>query len=231
MIVNSETTSISSMGAPHALRRHGFWRRQLDWLGFLYFRIWPMQRRFGGVLVPHGITRRVDIALAGFEAGELLGRPRDAVERSTEIRQLDHRPHEADDPEDVHVRKQRDQAEYRDEFGLHLVGLVRDVFGQRMQAEEEHAEAEHREQQDARHRHHQDVGLTRRRDEHQQMLNRDRMNGFACGCHARRSPEYEQPAARSPQPSASSLIVARSAERGNELTNGGGPPSLGYPGD
>ena len=126
---------------------------------------------------------RVDIALARLEPGELLGRSRNAVERSAKVGQLDHRQHEADDPEDVHVREQRDQAEHRDDLGLHLVGLVREVFGQGVQAEEEDAEADHGSQQNDRRHHHQHVGVARRRDEHRQMLDRDRMNGIACSRH------------------------------------------------
>ena len=81
------------------------------------------------------------LPFARLHAGDLFGRSRDPAEGVAEIGHVDHRKQQTRDPEDVHVREERNEAEHGNDFELHLVGLVRDVFGQGVQAEEQNAEA------------------------------------------------------------------------------------------
>src|SRR3954462_9778413 len=118
------------------------------------------------------VTWQLEIAFAGFQARNSLRRSRDTLERCAEVRHLNQRKHESDDPEDVHVREQRDEAEHGDKFGLQLVALVSDVFRQRMQTEEEDAEPENRNRQEDGARYQKHIRLARLRNEHRQMLNR-----------------------------------------------------------
>ena len=123
-----------------------------------------------------GIASGQHVPVARVQTGEPFGRSGDPVERSPEVRQFDHRDHEARDPEDVHVREERDEAENRNELGLHLVGLVGDVFGQRVQAEEEDAEPEHGESQNDGRDDHEHVRFTGRGHKARQMFGRCGVN-------------------------------------------------------
>src|SRR5262249_62304602 len=79
-----------------------------------------------------GVGRRLD-------TGHLLDRAGDPRQRRAEIGYVDECQDQAGDPEDVLVREQGDEAQDRDHLHLHLVRLVRDLLGQRVQPEEKDA--------------------------------------------------------------------------------------------
>src|SRR6478609_11995445 len=62
--------------------------------------------------------------------GYFLDRSRDAADRAAEIGQVDEGKQQARDPEDVHVREEREQAQDGYDLELHLVGFVCDPLRQ-----------------------------------------------------------------------------------------------------
>ena len=65
--------------------------------------------------------------------GDTLDGIGNAAHRRAEIRQVDHGEQQARDPEDMHVGKERDQAEHGDDLELQLLRLVRHALGQAVQ--------------------------------------------------------------------------------------------------
>src|SRR5262245_1038030 len=88
----------------------------------------------GVVSVRDRLLRQLDRTLAGFKTSHFLGRSGDPAERVAEIRKVDQCKQQAGYPEDVHVRKESNEAQDRDNFKLNLVRLVRHSLGQSMQA-------------------------------------------------------------------------------------------------
>src|SRR5262245_1048205 len=77
---------------------------------------WGGRRRIG---MMHDLgLRYLDRALARLEPSHLLDRSRNAFERVAEVGDVDQGQHQAGDPEDVHVREQRDEAEHGDDLEL-----------------------------------------------------------------------------------------------------------------
>ena len=117
------------------------------------------------------------------ESGNLLHAARNPLERRAEVGDLDERQDQADDPEDVQVGEQGDQAQDRHDLHLHFLGLVREVLGQRVQPEEEDAKRDDAERQEYAHHDHEHVRLTRRGDEHRQMFDGLRMKNGVSHVH------------------------------------------------
>jgi len=110
--------------------------------------------------------------------GERFGRFCDPVERCAKIRQLDEGEEQTSYPKNVHMREQSDEAEDSDDFELYFVRPVSYPFRQRMEPEKEDAESEDGKQQNYAHHDHEDVCLTRSRDEGRQMVGSSFVNGI-----------------------------------------------------
>lgn len=111
-------------------------------------------------------------ACAWFHTSHLLNRSRDAAKETAKIRDVDECQQQTGDPEDVHVREEREQAEDGNDLELDLMPLVRHALRQRVQAQEQNAKSEDTQDKQDRHRDHKGIGLARRGDEHRQMLGR-----------------------------------------------------------
>ena len=99
-----------------------------------------MRLRNRPVIVAADVGRCFDPALAWLHAGQSFDRAGDTGQEIAEIGNVDEGNQQPDDPENMHVREERDQAETGDELELNFLCLVRDVLGQRMQAEVQNAE-------------------------------------------------------------------------------------------
>ena len=110
---------------------------------------------------PLGFGRRLDMR-------NRFNAARNALKRRDDVRKIDQGENQPGDPEQMHVGEQRQQPEDRNDFELQL--LVSETLGQRMQSEEDDADAEHGCDHDERRDHRQDVGLAGRGDEPRQVV-------------------------------------------------------------
>lgn len=131
-------------------------------------------------------------ACAWFHTSHLLNRARDAAKEAAKIRDVDECQQQTGDPKDVHVREEREQAEDGDDLELDLMPFMRHALRQRVQAQEQNAEPEDTQDKQDRHRDHEGVGLTRRGDEHRQMLGRGGMRLGVGGSHKAKSRNERQ---------------------------------------
>src|SRR5580704_1736276 len=114
-------------------------------------------------------------AFAQLDAGEFLDRPRDSPQRRAKIGKFNEREYQADHPENMHMREQRDQAQDGDDLELQLLRPMRHPLGQRVEAEEQKTKSQDGKRQDDGHDDHKDIGLARRGDERRQMMRRGRV--------------------------------------------------------
>src|SRR4051812_32860497 len=108
-----------------------------------------------------------------------LDRACDTPERRAEIWQVDHREQKAGHPENVHVRKERDDAQHGHDLELQLLRLVRHSFGQAVQLPIERTDPEHGADQEDSHHDHQHVRAASRREIERQMMRGHRMKLLA----------------------------------------------------
>src|SRR5262249_21111832 len=97
--------------------------------------LWCGFDRFAAVLCHTGrLGWQLDRAFARLEPSEFFGRPGDSPERGAKIRQVDQRQQQSGDPEDMHMREERDQPQDGDDLELYFLAFVSHVLGQRMQS-------------------------------------------------------------------------------------------------
>src|SRR3954447_1991831 len=118
-------------------------------------------------------------ALAGRGVSDPLNRACDTPQRRAEIRQVDHCEQKAGHPENVYVRKERDDAEHGHDLELQLLRLVRHPFGEAVQLPIERANPEYGADQEDPHHHHQHVRAASRREVERQMMRSHRMKLLA----------------------------------------------------
>ena len=82
------------------------------------------------------------------DARQLLEGTRHPAERGPEIRKIDESQQQSRNPEDVHVREEGQQTEHCDDLELQLMALVGHALRQRMQAQEENTDRQHRNDQE-----------------------------------------------------------------------------------
>ena len=124
---------------------------------------------------------RLGWILFRWNASHLLDRPGDPAQRRAEVRQVDHGEEQADHPEQVVVREQRQQTQHGHDFKLELLRLVGHPLRQRVQVQIEIADQENGADQDNADDDHQNVGVTWGGDESRQMMRRAGVNRLAQG--------------------------------------------------
>src|SRR4051795_66217 len=117
--------------------------------------------------------------LAGRGVGDPLDRACDTPQRRAEIWQVDHREQKAGHPENVHVRKERDDAQHGHDLELQLLRLVRHPFREAVQLPIERANPKYGADQEDPHHHHQNVRAASRREVERQMMRGHRMKLLA----------------------------------------------------
>jgi hypothetical protein len=106
----------------------------------------------------------------GFMSGNPLDRTRDPAEPTREVGNVDERENQCRNPERVVVGEQPDEAQHSNNLELGLLGFVRHMLGQMVQAKEQDAKHQNRDRQDGGRYDHQGVRLTGGRDERRQMV-------------------------------------------------------------
>jgi hypothetical protein len=113
------------------------------------------------------LRRRLGRIFLRRNARQLFERSGNSAQRA-EVRQIDHGGEQADHPEQVVVREQRQHAQHGYDFKLELLRLVGHPLRQRVQVQS-YRPREQRRSENAD-RDHQDVGVTRSGDEAWQMM-------------------------------------------------------------
>ena len=126
-------------------------------------------------------SRRLGWVLFRRNAGHLLDRSGNPAQRRAEVRQVDHGEEQADHPEQVVVREQRQQAQHGHDFKLELLRLVGHPLRQRVQVQIEVTDRENGDDQKNADADHQNVGVIRCGDEGWQVMGRAGVNRLAHG--------------------------------------------------
>jgi hypothetical protein len=137
-MVNIEQRKSSTMPDPPCwLRRwHAFRPNRRDAFSIAVSGTFLNPRRRFGFVGSFGARDRFPRpfdACFRFDTGHRLERTRNPTHHRAEVRNIDERKNQTDDPKDVHMRKQRDQSQDRNDLELNLLRFVGYALRQSMQ--------------------------------------------------------------------------------------------------